>query len=182
MKDIWVISDTHFQHKTILKFVDNDGKLVRPGFVNSDEMDQYMIERWNSVVKPGDKVYHLGDVFFGNKENFEKIFSKLHGQKRLIVGNHDNIKYLASTNFFQKIQLWRQWREEKLMFSHVPLHISSLDRGMAEGGVLLNIHGHIHQNDSPPGPYYNVCVEKTDYTPIHIDILIDKAKEAQNYV
>ena len=53
-KDIWIISDTHFQHENILKF-----EPTRPGST-IQEHDEALIDNWNSVVKPGDKVYHLG--------------------------------------------------------------------------------------------------------------------------
>ena len=88
MRDIWVISDTHFQHANILTFKESEtGKLVRGHlFDNVDQMDECMMDNWNSVVKPGDLVYHLGDVFFGNKETFIKKWKLLNGSKRLVLG------------------------------------------------------------------------------------------------
>jgi len=65
-RDIWVISDTHFDHANILNFTDKVGKPTR-NFADVDEMNETMIANWNSVVKPGDKVYHLGDVLFGTQ-------------------------------------------------------------------------------------------------------------------
>jgi calcineurin-like phosphoesterase family protein len=141
-------------------------------------MDEYMVEQWNSTVKPGDKVYHLGDVMFGDREYFQKLWPKLHGQKRLIVGNHDDIKFLAGGSFFQKVSMWRMFPEFGLMLSHVPLHINSLYRyppkdntETFEPVAMLNVHGHIHQNPSPEGPYRNVSVEAIDYTPVNIEEL-----------
>ena len=66
-RDIWVISDTHFDHANILNFTDAVGKPTR-NFADVEAMNEHMIERWNSVVKPGDKVYHLGDVLFGTRK------------------------------------------------------------------------------------------------------------------
>lgn len=182
MRDIWVISDTHFFHKSILTFVDStSGKLVRGDrFDDVDTMNEHMLEQWNSVVKPGDIVYHLGDVFVGAKEDFEKFWPKLNGRKRLTVGNHDNIKYLSSGGFFQKVQMWRMFPEFGLLLSHVPLHLNSLYRWPSKDDpvaahreieLMTNIHGHIHQNPSPEGPYRNVSVEAIDYTPVHIEEL-----------
>ena len=181
MSDIWVISDTHFHHANILTFTDSEGNLVRGSrFSSVEEMDECMLENWNSVVKPGDKVYHLGDVMMGDKEHFTKFWSRLNGSKRLIVGNHDDIKFLSSGGFFAKVQYWRMFDEFGLMLTHVPLNEESLYRypkkddpsSWKDGRVpLLNIHGHIHQNPSPPGRYRCVCVEQINYTPINIEVL-----------
>ena len=182
-RDIWVISDTHFRHKNILKFTDsNTGEPIRPGFADVDEMDEHMIQRWNSVVKPGDIVYHLGDVVIDkNNEDrtwFKQNWPRLNGGKRLIVGNHDDIKFLASGGFFSKVLMWRMFPEFGLLFSHVPLHPSSLLRYVDQDAewpdgqeTLMNVHGHIHQNSSPEGPYRNVSVEAIDYTPVNIEEL-----------
>jgi calcineurin-like phosphoesterase family protein len=172
MRDIWVISDTHFGHENILKFKDKDGQPVRD-FESVEEMNETMVDRWNSVVKQGDKVYHLGDVFFGSKDNFKTLWPRLKGHKRLIVGNHDDIKFLSSGGFFGKVQMWRMFPEFKLVLTHVPLHLSQLQRfiSQTETRYLTNVHGHIHQNPSPEGPYKCVCVEQTDYTPMSIEEL-----------
>jgi calcineurin-like phosphoesterase family protein len=175
-KDIWVISDTHFRHSNILKFTDSaTGDLIRGNrFADVDDMDEHMIERWNSVVKPGDIVYHLGDVVMGDTEWFKKNWPRLTGSKRLIVGNHDDVTFLASGGFFKKVSLWRMFPEFGLMLSHTPLHISTLRRGAPndlDSPTMLNVHGHIHQNSSPEGPYRNVSVEVIDYTPVNIEEL-----------
>ena len=180
MRDIFVTSDTHFRHANILTFTDSTtGALIRGNrFADVDAMDEHMIERWNSVVKPGDIVYHLGDVVMGDREWFKKNWPRLNGSKRLIVGNHDDIPFLASGGFFKKVSMWRMFPEFGLMLSHVPLHINSLYRYPSKDSdetfelvAMLNVHGHIHQNPSPEGPYRNVSVEVTDYTPVNIEDL-----------
>lgn len=136
-----------------------------------------MVDRWNSTVKTGDKVYHLGDVFFGEREYFQRLWPKLAGQKRLIVGNHDDIKFLSSGGFFSKVHMWRMFPEFGLLLTHVPVHQSNLKVFVEEGDVgvvqkpFLNVHGHIHQNPSPEGPYRNMSVEAIDYTPVNIEEL-----------
>jgi calcineurin-like phosphoesterase family protein len=171
MSDIWVLSDTHFSHANILKFTDrHSGKPVRP-FHSVQDMNEIMMENWNSVVKPVDKVYHLGDVFFGSKEDFKVLWPKLNGRKRLIVGNHDDVKFLSSGAFFEKVMLWRKF--EHLLFTHVPVHPSTLQESRFDK-QMINVHGHIHQNKSPDGPYKCVCVEQPDvmYKPVHIEELL----------
>ena len=169
-RNIWVTSDTHFNHENILNFKDKDDQPVRP-FGSVEDMNETLTSNWNSVVKPGDKVYHLGDVFFGSKDAFKVLWPKLNGSKRLVVGNHDDIKFLSSGGFFQKVQMWRMFSELGLLLTHVPVHPTTLGENRFNGGPMLNVHGHIHQNKSPEGPYKCVCVEQTKYTPVNIEEL-----------
>ena len=140
-------------------------------------MNWDMVDKWNSVVKPGDKVYHLGDVYMGasSRGAITNLLSKLNGSKRLILGNHDNGKDQVLQQCFQKIEVWRMWPEFGLLFTHVPVHESALFRGKTGNEEnpkkLLNIHGHIHQNKSPTNDHKCVCVEQTNYTPVNIEEL-----------
>lgn len=184
MRDLWLISDTHFSHRSILTFRDNDsGELIRGQFDSVEQMNEHMIDCWNSVVKNGDLVYHLGDVAFNVNEQLPKLMARLKGDKRLIVGNHDNIKRIAKQDIFKKIQMWRMFPEFNLLFSHVPVHPTSLRRGAPTdptAKIMTNCHGHIHQNPSPEGPYFNVSVEAINYTPIHIDEVLKRIREKNN--
>lgn len=176
MGKIWVISDTHFNHSNILTFRDNNSRSLIREFSSVEEMNETMIERWNEVVRPGDKVYHLGDVFFGPKEWFKQNWSRLNGSKRLVVGNHDDIQFLTGGGFFKKVNMWRCFGEYNILMSHVPLHYTSLFRNKNMDKPMLNVHGHIHQHKSPEGPYKCVCVEQTDYRPVDLEELIELAK------
>ena len=88
--NIFFTSDTHFSHDNMVKFIDYDGSRVRP-FDTAEECDELMIQNWNKVVKPNDKVYFLGDLAF-NRNKADKILSRLLGRKCMIRGNHDNFK------------------------------------------------------------------------------------------
>ena len=155
MTNIWLISDTHFNHSNIIKYCD------RP-YKNTSEMDWDMVEKWNSVVKPNDHVYHLGDVYMKSSKGYiENLLSNLNGKKRLILGNHDNGKDQILLKHFEKIMLWRNF--DKIVLSHIPLRQESIP------GDRLNVHGHIHRNKSPDGPYKCVCVEQINYTPINLE-------------
>ena len=90
------------------------------------------------------------------------------GKKYLILGNHDNPKFMGM--FFKQIMFWKDM--DGLILSHIPLHPSTLAETHRFGsGNVLNVHGHIHSNPSPEGPYKCVCVEQTDYKPVNIDEL-----------
>lgn len=184
MADIWFISDTHFFHENILKFTGDDGKLIR-NFNDVTEMNERMIQEWNSRVKPQDKVYHLGDVFLGVQfpSAAVALIKTLNGHKRLMLGNHDHIEQPAYREF-ERIELWTggKFKQYNFVASHIPLRPDQMRDGE------FNVHGHIHQNKIQgmllkpgiPGTlpsvvygddprYINVCVEHTNYCPIHLD-------------
>jgi calcineurin-like phosphoesterase family protein len=54
-------------------------------------MNETMIERWNSRVKKGDRVYHLGDVALGRPSEAAEILARLNGQIFLVRGNHEAV-------------------------------------------------------------------------------------------
>lgn len=80
---IWFTSDTHFNHANIIKYCN------RP-FSSIQEMNETIINNWNSVVTKDDTVYHLGDFAFGKVNEFA---NKLNGKIVLIKGNHDTIPH-----------------------------------------------------------------------------------------
>jgi calcineurin-like phosphoesterase family protein len=83
-KNTWIISDTHFGHKTILEFEPSrDTKMKLDGFTDHTE---WLIHNWNKTVSSDDLVLHLGDFAFNN---IQEIAPKLNGRKILILGNHD---------------------------------------------------------------------------------------------
>lgn len=185
-RSYWVISDTHFGHENIIKYCD------RP-FSSVHEMNEHMRDRWNSVVKDGDNVYHLGDVYFGKGMNTEDrdyamhFLQSLKGRKRLVLGNHDNGKDQVLQRVFQKIVVWYDFKQFDMLMSHVPVHPGSLLRNGVDKLGSINVHGHLHNNlvmdnnvglKLPDKRYKNVCVEHTDYAPINLEELRDKIKNA----
>ena len=135
-------------------------------------MNETLIRNWNSVVKQGDIVYHLGDVFFGNKEDFKKIWPRLNGGKRLIVGNHDDINWLSSGGFFKKVYMWRQIPELDVVLTHVPIYMGVNEHRK----YSYNIHGHVHQHSLKDSRYFNVSVENINYTPINLYEVVERLK------
>lgn len=166
-RNIWLISDTHFNHSNIIKFCE------RP-FEDAKKMNEALVENWNSVVREQDKVYHLGDVYMGGgfpREDTTRLLRSLNGHKRLILGNHDNGKDQILQSVFEKIEVWRMFPEFGLLLTHVPVHESTLGEGRFMEKKFLNIHGHIHTNPSPSDFHQCVCVEQINYTPVNIEEL-----------
>jgi calcineurin-like phosphoesterase family protein len=166
MRDIYVISDTHFGHENILKFVDSEEKPLRE-FHDVWHMNEHIIDRWNKTVKDNDIVYHLGDVYFSKGH---EVLPRLRGHKRLILGNHDDGKCEHLHAAFEKILMWREFKEFDCIMTHVPIHESSLYKRK------YNLHGHVHKGSHrgliQDERYINCCVEVRDYTPIAIEELV----------
>lgn len=159
--ETWLISDTHFGHENILKSKQEDGSLLRD-FSCAGEMDEHMIRNWNAVVKPDDKVYHLGDVAFCKFGKLQEIFGRLNGRKILIKGNHDRFKLSQYQQIFSDVRAYHVL--DKIALAHIPVHPLSLDRWKGQ------VHGHLHNRIVPKDKrYYNVCVERTKYTPVNFN-------------
>ena len=73
----YFIADPHLGHRNVLRLCD------RP-FETIEEMNETIIQNWNSRVKNTDTVCIVGDMFFCCKEP-EPILKRLHGKKRLIL-------------------------------------------------------------------------------------------------
>lgn len=173
----YFISDTHFGHeKCWSTFKRDDGSPLRD-FTSTEEMDETMIARWNSVVKPEDSVYHLGDFVINRR--FMSVGHRLNGRKRLVRGNHDLFKTQEYLDIgFEEI--YGVWVDSKagIICSHIPIHPESIKSGW------INVHGHLHYGrvrlgqysdkyfpKMPPidKRYVNVGVEMTNYTPVTLD-------------
>lgn len=173
MSEIYIISDTHFNHSRILEFTDEKGKKIRE-FQDVHEMNEKMIYEWNSTVRDNDHVIHLGDVIFGNPDEYHHILNRLNGQKSLILGNHD---YDASyfKDHFKTIRSSLRFEidDMTLFFSHYP---TVKECFIYDDKKTFNIHGHIHEKKMNDPVYENMCVEHLQYRPLNIDILLDYLK------
>lgn len=157
--DTWLVSDTHFGHKNIIKYCD------RP-----KDHESRIIKAWNSLVRPEDTVLHLGDlaVWYGPNEDFWlRTASELPGNKKLIRGNHDKRKdrIYADLGFELIPEFVQEIKGQRVLFSHYPD-----ENRTAEWDI--NVHGHIHNNVLDPRlamtkrRYKNISIEVMDYKPI----------------
>ena len=176
MPAVFLVSDTHFGHAGVCRFLRDDGTKLRP-WDNPEEMDEEMVKRWNETVRPNDKVYHLGDVVINRRAL--KTLHRLNGDKVLIKGNHDIFRLDEYTEHFRDIRSYHVMNG--MILSHIPVHEESLYR------FGTNIHGHLHSNrvmrtdrfgvTTIDPRYYNVCVEQTDFRPILFEDVIERIKQ-----
>lgn len=172
-RDIWISSDFHFGHENIIKYSN------RP-FKDVIEMNEMLVENHNKLVKPQDKYYCLGDVYFGKRG--QGYLKRLNGHKRLIIGNHDEGTDPELLDNFDKITAWRMFPEFGLLLTHVPVYSGAFVESTHTEGrrpkFSKNVHGHLHTNtvkdqwgkNNDPR-YVSACVEMINYTPINIEEL-----------
>lgn len=78
-------ADLHHSHKNILKFTD------RNKITTVDQHTEWLIELWNSQVRPEDLVYVLGDISFSTSyDELVSFIGQLNGSIQVVLGNHDN--------------------------------------------------------------------------------------------
>jgi calcineurin-like phosphoesterase family protein len=175
-------SDQHLGHRNFLNFLNEEGRQVRP-FSSVEEMDEYMIQQWNSVVQPEDTLVSLGDIAIRRKSL--QLLERLNGRKILIRGNHDIFSTKDYLKYFDEIRAVEVKQKSGVIFSHYPIHPDSLKKGW------INVHGHIHEKEVladggiPDYRYFNISVERMNYTPIEWNDLyriVNERRELQNAI
>jgi calcineurin-like phosphoesterase family protein len=176
MPEHFVISDLHLAHANMCTFLTNENLPARPhpittkAFEDKNEHDAYIIAAWNSVVKPNDTVYVLGDVVI-HRSGLSQL-NQLNGRKRLILGNHDIFSASEYLNYFVDVHACLV--KHKVIFTHIPIAVECLER------FSLNVHGHTHNFNLPNKKYYNVSLEQLqNYSPIPLDLVYLYAKGIQ---
>ena len=164
------ISDTHFGHANILKFVASRGAR----FASTQEHDAGLEAAWNKAVQPEDEVFHLGDLAFMNRRALDALLRRLNGKKFLLMGNHDKFPAAFYAEHFKVLRQPYPWGRD-VVLTHAPIHPMCL-----AGRWLWNLHGHIHENivkrghpghGYPDPRYINVSVEHTDFKPVNADVI-----------
>lgn len=175
------ISDLHLGHKRVLRMDD------RP-FETLDEMNNAIINNWNSRVGNNDTVYILGDIAWSNSEAY-KVISQLTGTKVLILGNHDKLND-GLKGLFSEIVDYKvindnyKGKNNQLVLSHYPIaHWYNQFRNS------IHLYGHVHSNkdwiaykkygehckaiDIPFRAYNVGCmIDYIDYTPRTLDEIL----------
>lgn len=142
-KDPWISSDYHLLREMII----NGGK--------DFSMTESIVKMHNSVVRPNDIFFFLGDLSESEydsgiseqlKEKLLTVCKSLNGKKVMITGNNDTLP----DSFYKECGFLEIHRSpiftEHHLFSHGPVPTCG----------ILNVHGHIHGTKSYWGmDFYN---------------------------
>ena len=132
-------------------------------------MNETLIKNHNSVVKPNDTVYHLGDFAFYNTNQYLK---RLNGNHLLIRGNHDPTAGLEGFGWVKDTYLLKNvipcvhiWMSHYAHRIWPQSHYSS-----------LHLFGHSHNKLPPYGRSFDVGVDTHNFYPYSLEEVIEKAK------
>lgn len=150
-------SDQHFSD-------DRFNLFYRP-FKSVKEQDDYLVEKWNSVVGPKDEVFHLGD--FSTTNAGLDVIKRLNGRIHLVMGNYDDPRPLKKLKeIFATVVINADLElknGEMVHLNHYP--------GKAVKDKF-NLVGHIHSLWKVQRNMINVSCDAWNYTPISEDEII----------
>lgn len=170
---IFFISDTHFYSDNIIKYCH------RP-FTDATDMNEKLIANWNSVVKPEDTVYHLGDFVMHQSENIPPILERLNGHIILVRGNHETKRKLAVlAQYPDKVEIkdiaYLQYKQLFFVMCHMPMtNPEFLDMVVNDNSEVVTVHGHVHDKIgffTPRCHSFNVSADAVEFTPVNIDVM-----------
>ncbi len=172
MGKILFTSDTHFNHKNITGPKVSSWKKGYRWFDSIPEMNEQIIEGWNSKVNHGDVVYHLGDVGFASGLALKPLLERLNGNIHLLVGNHEEPAFECKDRFLS-IQYYMELTvsKQKLVLMHYP--IESWNKANRGSWML---HGHCHNSlGEHPGKRLDVGLDNpvTKFAPMTFEEIQD---------
>ncbi|MCQ3936321.1 MAG: hypothetical protein DPW18_04660 [Chloroflexi bacterium] len=149
-------ADTHFGHQRTLEF-------SRRPFADAAAMDAALTANWNSVVKPEDTVYHLGD--FGSAESLRYLES-LHGRILFLPGNYDTpdlVEAIARRCQIIEPNTVVEVEGHRFQLIHEPEE--------ATAGEFF-LFGHVHQLQMVKRNGLNVGVDCHFFRPIDLQVVL----------
>lgn len=158
----WFMSDPHLGQEIILQY-DN-----RP-FKTIAEHDAKILSNIQEVVKPGDQLYIVGDMFFYKERSgeAERWLKQCPGQKFFIKGNHD---YKETIKLYEKygVYLGEQKRinilGDNIILNHFPMRSWNHSH---YGSYHLYGHHHGNIEHEPYGRSRDVCIRLNNFYPFN---------------
>ena len=147
-------ADEHYGHANIIKYCN------RP-FENVNEMDEYLIDRFNKKVEKNAVTIHAGD--FSLKKSFQEvreIIKRLNGNHIFLKGSHD---YWLPRN--KSIQIW----EKKLNQNYVVVCHYAMRTWARSHYNSWHLFGHSHGKLDPVGKSWAIGVDNNDFEPLSFE-------------
>jgi calcineurin-like phosphoesterase family protein len=145
-------ADQHYGHKRIIEYC------KRP-FDSVDDMDEYMINEHNKVVKPNDIVINIGDFSLYSRKYEDvakKYIRRLNGMNVFIPGSHD--QWLGNN---KNSHIWQKSIEgQQVICCHYAMRTWP-----ASHYGSWHLFGHSHGNLLAYGNSFDVGVDSHEFRP-----------------
>jgi calcineurin-like phosphoesterase family protein len=194
MNNIWFTSDTHYNHKNIVRgtttwerFEEGSSHQSLRDFDTLEEHNEALITSINSTVKENDELWHLGDWSFGGHDSIKEFRDKLKCKNiNLVFGNHDqHIEPLDSPyrSLFKSVQHYKElslkinsmrsgkYGKTRIVLSHFSMRVWNQSHHGA-----IHLYGHSHGSLPGIGRSMDVGVDTNNLFPYHLDEIIERFK------
>lgn len=177
---IFFTSDEHVDHANVIKFC------KRP-FADVEEMAEGLISRHNEVVKPGDLVFHLGDMFWRTVKDAKALEYRLrlNGQHYYIRGNHEealdrNPGLQRTFEWIRDLELIHPKGYPYIQLCHYAMRVWNKSHN---GSWQLYGHSHNELENNPDRNLlsFDVGVDSWNYYPVSIEQVAEKMKERTEF-
>jgi len=173
---VWFTSDHHFGHANVIRYCNRPWATV-------EEMDEALVQKWNSVVGKNDLVYHLGDFTLLGYNKFKEYVKRLSGIIRIVPGSHDARWLVPWRSNMHRPPISANGCEVEATDSLLTLEIEDGKSEYPQVVVLchyamrvwdrshygsIHLYGHSHGQLPGIGRSLDVGVDCWDYTPISL--------------
>jgi len=166
-------SDSHFSHFNIIRYCN------RP-FLTIAEMNDTIINNFNSVIKPEDTLYHLGDFAFSkNYDYLVSLMNRINGKKVCIIGNHDREKFFKQMMIDNVITGY--CGNLHTVIDGQSIYMTHRYKEFDNSKTSWTLYGHVHTTGGKLNNNlsYDVGVDNNNYFPVSFDqlkIIMEKTK------
>ncbi|MCM1134615.1 MAG: metallophosphoesterase family protein [Clostridium sp.] len=140
----YYIADLHFFHGAMNDSMDNRG------FAGVEEMNEYMLAKWNKKVRKNDDVVIIGDLSWGSGQETNLLLNRLKGRLHLVLGNHDRFVKDKAVDItrFKWIKQYAEVSDNKrkVVLCHYPVMCYNGQYRLDEKGnpKTYMLYGHVH--------------------------------------
>lgn len=161
MSNTYLSSDWHLYHKNIIRYCN------RP-FSSVEEMNEALIENHNSVVRPNDTFFHLGDFAFAGSDEIRKALKRMNGKKIFLKGNHDR-----ASNFVGLVDDFVPDWFGKIGGMNVHMYHYPVASWNGAFHGTIHLHGHSHGSTDSTGLLrFDMGVDCFNMFPVGVEELI----------
>ena len=164
----WITSDLHLNHIRVPLFSRTSLEQNGLSYIQDvKDWNEMIINRINSVVRPFDTLWILGDVGFGPFEQLKELINRINGYKILVMGNHDKFSMASAYRMgFEQVfdgPTFLPNTRGMILLSHAPAY-----EAYVSPYIACNLHGHIHEGSLNLPRFFNMNIAMNEYLPVNV--------------